>query len=339
MFLAIVAVVGLAYCLWSSSEPVYRGKTITACIDAEAAGPQPDIQQYYGAIEAIGTNALPYVVRNLARNDSSWHSNYVALYPKLPKALKKFLPKPKPLLHAVEGVNAFVYAGSNAIPVAIPLLKHRSKTVREVAAGGLGALRRKYPAAKQAIPALTEVLSDSARMVRFDAALTLAEMGPDASNAVPALTKLLADSGRSGDPEIASIPYVQAVAANALGSIGPPAAAALPELGNALQATNPYLRGQAAVAIWRISGDVDTTLPVLLREMPGEIQDSKWDWIIALGEMGPRAKTAIPQLKMELKQDTEPWVLKYVTNALMKIDSNAIPKIEDEVKAQDAKSK
>jgi hypothetical protein len=36
--------------------------------------------------------------------------------------------------------------------------------------------------------------------------------------------------------------------------------------------------------------------------------------------MGPRAKTALPQLKRELAEDTEPWVLAYVTNALRQID-------------------
>lgn len=54
--------------------------------------------------------------------------------------------------------------------------------------------------------------------------------------------------------------------------------------------------------------------------MPNESEHSKWDWIIAIGEMGPRAKTALPQLKRELKEDTQPWVLDYVTNALRRVD-------------------
>jgi hypothetical protein len=43
--------------------------------------------------------------------------------------------------------------------------------------------------------------------------------------------------------------------------------------------------------------------------MPGTVEDSKWDWIIALGEMGPRAKTAVPQLTNELQRDHYEWVL------------------------------
>jgi hypothetical protein len=90
-----------------------------------------------------------------------------------------------------------------------------------------------------------------------------------------------------------------------------------------LQAPNAYLRGQTAVAIWRISSDVDTALPALLREMPGASEGSKWDWIVALGEMGPRAKAAVPQLTRELEQAKEPWILDCVTNALKSIDPAA----------------
>ena len=107
-------------------------------------------------------------------------------------------------------------------------------------------------------------------------------MGADASNAVPALTRLVANSGTG--PQTNDF-YVRAVAAVALGKIGPAAGSAVPALKGCLQESNTYLHGQAAVAIWRISADVDTALPVILREMPATIQDSKWDWIIALGEM------------------------------------------------------
>ena len=108
-----------------------------------------------------------------------------------------------------------------------------------------------------------------------------------------------------------------------LGKVGPAAASALPVLKATLQAPNSYLRGQAAVAIWRISLDVDTALPALLREMTGVSEHSKWDWIVALGEMGPRAKAAVPQLTKELEQDKEPWILGHVTNAFKSIDPEA----------------
>jgi hypothetical protein len=298
-------------------QPTYHGKTITAWEDAWAAKKTPE---WPDALRDIGTNALPYIAHNLALNDSVLRSNYARLQAKLPSQLQTVFRKPKPLLQEVDGANVFLYIGSNSLPYEIALMKHQSPTVRRAAAWGIGALRRQSRSADQAIPALIEALSDSDRMVRFDAALSLLEMGPDASNAVPALAKVVAYSGVG--PQTNNLFYLRAIAARALGKIGPAASNALPSLKPALGESLPYLRGTAAVAIWRIDSDVDTTLPVLLREMPVTVEDSKWDWIIALREMGPRAKAAVPQLTNELR-DQNGWVREYVTNALRRIDPEA----------------
>jgi hypothetical protein len=113
----------------------------------------------------------------------------------------------------------------------------------------------------------------------------------------------------------------------ALGKIGPSATMAIPALNETLATQNNYLRGVVATAIWRINGDVDTALPVLLRTIPGESEYNKWDWIVALGEMGPKAKDALPQLQQELMQDKQKRVLQHVTNALLKIDADAAAKM------------
>lgn len=299
-------------------EPKYRARTISAWQDDWAAGKRND---FPAALQHIGTNALPYAVRNLALNDSLWRANYSSLRPKLPKLLRRLFPEPRPLLKEVDGANVFFYLGSNSMPYAVALLNHDSPTVRRAAALGLGALRRQSPSANQAIPALIGALTDKDLMVRFNAAGSLREMGADASNAVHTLTTVLANRGAG--PETNTFFYLRAVAADALGKIGPAAASAVPALKAALQESNSYLRGQAAVAIWRIDSDAEVVLPVLLREMPGTSEHSKWDWIIALGEMGPRAKSAVPQLRNELQQDREKWVLDSVTNALKSIAPEA----------------
>src|SRR5437868_6887194 len=170
-------------------EPKYQGRTISAWQDDWAAKKGHD---WPAALQHIGTNALPYAVRNLALNDSPWRSNYARLQAKLPRLLQRPFAKPKPLLKEVDGANVFSYLGSNSIPHAVALLKHDSPTVRRAAAWGLGGLRRQSAAAKLAIPALTEALADKDRQVRFNAALSLQEMGADASNAVPALAKVVA---------------------------------------------------------------------------------------------------------------------------------------------------
>jgi hypothetical protein len=315
---AMLSGVIVLFLLVSSPQPRYQNRNITAWQDEWAARKN---RIWPEALQHIGTNALPYAVRNLALNDSNWRSNYARLQAKMPGLLQRVFRKPKPLLQEVNGANVFFYIGSNSIPCAIALLKHDSPTVRRAAAWGLGGLRRQTAAANEAIPALTDALTDKDRMVRFYAALSLEEMGPAASNAVPALTQVVAYTGTG--PETNDLFYVRAVAAVTLGKIGPAATNALPVLQAALHESNAYLRGQTAVAVWRISGDVDTTLPVLLHEMPSTIEDSKWDWIVALGEMGPRAQAAVPQLRTELQQDQRSWVLGHVTNALRRIDSEA----------------
>ncbi len=310
----------LALGLKRTREPQFQGRRISLWLEDYAAQKSGLFSQ---AMRETGTNALPYVVQQLERNDSPWQTGYRRFWPKLPGALQKLLPSPKPPFAVVHGANAFHAIGTNSLSSAIALLQHQSPAVRQAAAWGICTLRRQSPVANEAIPALTTALSDPDQQVRFYTLLAFKEMGADASNAVPAITTVLTPTGTAAATNTDF--YLRAAAALALGKIGPPAVSAVPSLKIALQAPNPYLRGQAATAIWRISGDVDTTLPVLLHELPLESEHSKWDWIIALGEMGPRATSAVPQLKLELTQAKQPWVLDYVTNALKKIDPQSFP--------------
>gem|GEM_PF-5186475 len=307
----------LAFLMLQPAEPVYQGRTISAWQD-DWASLKP--RGWPEAVQHIGTNAIPYAVRNLARNDSVTRSSYSKLQSKLPAFLNRFFPAPKPLMKAAYLANVFYYVGSNSMPQAISsataLLKHHSPTVRQGAALAIGSLRKRSAAANPALPALMDALADTDGMVRAFAEESIGEMGADASNSVPDLTRLLADRGRGS--QIISLFVVRASAAHALGRIGPSAAGSLPSLRAAMQDGDSFLRGNAAVAVWRINGDVDSTLPVLLTEMATNIEYFKWDWISAIGEMGPRAKTAIPQLQNELKLDHK-WILEHVTNCLKSI--------------------
>lgn len=315
---AVVVVLLLGFLVVSlkhSREPRFQGRRISLWLEDFAAQKSVPVDQ---ALREAGTNALPFVVQELEKSDSPWQTGYRRLWFKCPAPLQKILPTPKPPLAVVHGANAFFYIGTNSLASAIALLQHKSPTVRQAAAWGICTLRRQSPTANQAIPALTTALNDPDQYVRFYALLAFTEMGADASNAVPAITAVLAPVTTNAVTNINFALY--AAAARSLGKIGPAAMSALPALEAALQAPNPYLRGQTAAAIWRISGEVDTALPVLLHTLPLESEHSKWDWIIALGEMGPRATAAVPQLKLELTQAKEIWVLDYVTNALRKID-------------------
>lgn len=316
---------GLVLLVLRSDEPTYQNRRISLILDDWVAD-KPDVP-IEAALREIGLNALPYVVSRLARNDSSWRRKLQGTWPKLPKFLQRILPQPKPDFDALKGGDAVIYIGPPAIPSAIALLKHHSPSVRAAAAVGLYGLRKRFREAGMAIPALTETLRDPKPLIRVYAARALAEMGADASNAVPALAKVAADP-RVGS--LASTTFLlRATAVTALGRIGPAAKDAIPALKTLLQeqTAEPTLRGRAALAIWQIDGDVDSTLPVFLQEMPLTSEINKGGWIIALGGMGPRARTAITQLERELSQDKISWILESVTNALLKIDPEAAAKV------------
>jgi len=94
-----------------------------------------------------------------------------------------------------------------------------------------------------------------------------------------------------------------------LGKIGASAVSALPDLKGAMAESDSSLRGQAAATVWRISGEVDPTLPILIQEMPKQKRGMKAYLIEILGEMGPRAAAAVPSLKNDLKQRSPRWFM------------------------------
>lgn len=94
------------------------------------------------------------------------------------------------------------------------------------------------PAAKAAVPALTEALGDPEYSVRGQAAQALGGIGADAGSAVPALLQVM-----QKDPEASPRVY----AARALGQLGPAAKPAVPALMEAL--SDKDLAESAAVAL------------------------------------------------------------------------------------------
>jgi hypothetical protein len=71
---ALLGVSVLLFLLLMSIEPKYQGRTISAWRNGWASRKD---QGFPRALQEIGTNALPYVVQNLALNDSAWRRNYL----------------------------------------------------------------------------------------------------------------------------------------------------------------------------------------------------------------------------------------------------------------------
>jgi len=173
----------------------------------------------------------------------------------------------------------------SVIPVLIEALKNEDDSDEEVISEAAKALGKIGPEAKDAVPALINVLNYEYGNVKQYAAEALGNIGSEVKGTIPALIKVLKNEYEDSD--------VRKSAARALGKIGPTAKDAVPVLVEALK--NEYENK--------------------------DIRDCK-DYIIALGYIGPAAKDAVPEL-VELLQDEERTNKMYAAEALGKIGPEA----------------
>lgn len=313
-------------------EPTYQGRSANDWLDDLANSRKTD---YREAIHAMGTNILPYAIQHIQGVDDPLVEWYCRILQKLPNRVSRLMPKTRSNFDIIDGSDAFTLLGPDAIPQLIALLKHRSRSVRCCAAQALGTLGKGTTANQQIVSALTNTLDDV--IVRVYSIMSLGNFGADASNAVPKLAECLAAPliGKYGEWNFT----IRREAAGALGRIGPGARAALPALKLNLhdpkshRDTEPapanWLAGSCALAIWRIDTDAETAMPALVQEFPGNEEYSKHQWLVALGEMGPRAKAAVPQLIQILQtvrilnSRHQEWMLNDLTNTLKAIDPEA----------------
>ena len=149
---------------------------------------------------------------------------------------------------------ALTQADSSGGGVLLALLGEPGAELRSIATMGLHHMAPAYPAA---IPALTEAALDIDLNVRYWALSALKECGKEARSAVPNIVKALETFPEKGPPLEGPARYyadARALAADALGSIGPDAKAALPALENALQDPSPMVQEAAMRAIQSIKG-------------------------------------------------------------------------------------
>ncbi len=131
---------------------------------------------------------------------------------------------------AVQAIGAF---GLHALPVLMQLLGHGCKYVRRNA---VWAITKLGPSATTAIPALCNSLKDPDPRTGGGAAQALGAIGPAAADAIPAL----AETMRGTNVVLCRL------ASKALSQIGP---AALDTLVSHLKHYDPFVRGEAAVAL------------------------------------------------------------------------------------------
>jgi len=155
------------------------------------------------------------------------------------------------------------------------------------------------PAARPALDEMVAGLTDADPDYQSDAAMAIASIGLEAASAVPTLEKLVGDASTASE--------VRYAATYALGRIGGPAAAADPLLRKLAESDDELL---ATVAVWaalKIKPDdatlFESAIPKLRHALRDEKELVRLEAAVALGEIGPRAGSALPMLEMLAEED------------------------------------
>jgi HEAT repeat protein len=224
---------------------------------------------------------------------------------------ERLFPAIKQVLRAADkeslgyALEALESLGPAAVPVLIDALRH--ETVRPQAASILGRLG---PAAKEAAPALADIISTDKNIhARCEALLALGGIGPGAAIAASTAVDALRD------PE----ERVRYCACYALGKMGSAAVTAAPELQKKLKDKDPTVALAAAWALAKIDprcSEAVQSVPVLMRGLTDPEPRVRLEAAIALRCLGPAAKEAIPLLNEAALHDKDELVRDMAAQAL-----------------------
>lgn len=202
----------------------------------------------------------------------------------------------------VEGTGAEVWYfaalaagdyGQAVVPSVIDLLQQDDRQRRTGASLVIMVLG---PAAKDALPALTEALQTADLETRRPALMSaLLSLGVEAKPAMPLMLEFLDDEDF----------HTQYWACRVFGAIGPEAQVAVPQLVTLVQRSAASVRRNAAAALGRIGPGIGPdALEALIRALHDPVQPVREQAAIALGRLGDFAQAAVPALEEVLKDES-----------------------------------
>jgi HEAT repeat protein len=228
-------------------------------------------------------------------------------------------------------------AASAAVPSLVEAVKTGNHDLASASARSLGNIG---PQSRAAVPILTRAMSSGFTSVRYNAAYALGAIGPAAKDAEPALLTELtsvtpyiratsAEALWRIDKHPTAIPALleqlrdpqctdRGEAAEALGRLGPDAAAAVPALLDALKDSQHLVGVRAAESLWYIAKH-EQAIPALVARVDDPDATTRAHTASRLGRIGSAAKAAVPALVRALR-DTGPWVAPSAAEALKQID-------------------
>ena len=226
LVLAVVAVAFGAFWFWPSQEPAYEGKRLGEWLDEGmrlARDPyvtNQAVEHVVKAIQAIGTNAIPFLLRDMERKEESrWLQSAKARAYKM-KLMDQTHFWSWRLNRSMWGFRAL---GTNAAPaldrmlalldddgtpsgnvtaalialghVAVPDLVKRLRATNWVTSDRAAfTLKHMGPAAETAIPSLVAMLDDTNTLARQNAVMSLTDISRQPERLVSVFRSLLGDS-------------------------------------------------------------------------------------------------------------------------------------------------
>ncbi len=235
----------LAWEVFRGREPVYQGKTLTEWLEVYNTGGQTETNyaKTREAVEHVGTNAIPTLLRMLRKTDSRLKMKwYEFVYWQRVFKIKVIYASWRNQ-EAAMGFRILGGRARAAVPGLIKIYEENiSPTSASYAAEALGAIGRD---AKAAVPSLLSVLNsvkDPNDPRRAASVKALGEIGEEPAQVVPVLIGCLRDSNT----------WVQTWALGALESFGPAAKSAVPKLNELLDDSSIGTRFAARRALWKI---------------------------------------------------------------------------------------
>lgn len=116
--------------------------------------------------------------------------------------------------------------------------------------------------------------------------------------------------------------WLRTAALRALGSFGPEARCAVPELRALIRRPGTAAATEAAEALWAVDGDADAVLPVLIEGLRAEHAHERRAAASALGRLGARAEVTAPRLRALLGHE-ELWLRVDAAIALWEVSGRA----------------
>lgn len=258
-------------------------------------------QEAVMALARLGdVRALPSLLTALDTDTDAWRA--VQVVGRLRPAAADLVPRLSRRLARADFSGRWLDMSTSALmsalaalddPAAVPhLTKTVSTAVRHeqshTAASALEALASFGVAAAPALETVRPLTTAADVHLQAAATTTVWALERDPQRVVPQLCVLL-DSHQNHK------------AADALGRIGPPAAAALPRLRKMLFADYEWTRVHAATALWDINGEAEASTVVQVLLTAWTENDATSNHVLAcLNRMGAAAAPALPRIRTEL---------------------------------------